>query len=132
MTLQQIQLLKQSWEQLKPKASQLAEVFYYHLFDRHPEFRVLFKGSFYEQQQKFIAMLDMVITHVERLQDVQEDIQASGKRHQVYGVAAEDYAPVGNALLYALQTALNDEWTDEHTKAWETAYTVLAKQMNGH
>lgn len=132
MTPQQILLLEQSWEQVKPKASQLAEFFYYHLFDQHPEFRVLFRGSFYEQQQKFIGMLDMVITHADRLQEFQSDIQSSGKRHQAYGVTANDYEPVGKALLYALQTALQDDWTTEHNAAWTAAYKILAEQMSAH
>ena len=129
MTPQQILLLKQSWETVKPKAAQLAEIFYYHLFDTHPKFRVLFKGSFYEQQQKFIRMLDMVIVHVDRLSIVQKDIQASGSRHSEYGVKSEDYAPVGESLLYALQTALKDEWTTEHTGAWTAAYKMLSEKM---
>lgn len=129
MTPQQIQLLKQSWEVVKPKASQLAEFFYYHLFDANPGFRVLFKGSLYEQQQKFIRMLDMVITHVDHLSAIDTDIRDSGMRHGGYGVKPQDFAPVGDALLYALQTAIKDEWTSEHTVAWTAAYTIISTKM---
>ncbi len=129
MTSQQVYLLQTSWEKVKPKASQLAEFFYYHLFDKHPEFRVMFKGSFYEQQRKFIAMLDMVIAHINQVSVVTDKIVESGQRHQTYGVKPGDYAPVGEALLYALQTALKDEWTTEHTEAWTAAYQLISKQM---
>jgi hemoglobin-like flavoprotein len=129
MTPQQIQLLKQSWEGVKPKASQLAEFFYYHLFDANPEFRVLFKGSFYEQQQKFIRMLDMIIAHANQLSVIEDEIVDSGKRHKGYGVKQADYAPVGAALLYALQNALKKEWTSEHTEAWTAAYTIISAKM---
>ncbi len=129
MTPQQIQLLKKSWESIKPKASQLAEVFYYQLFDANPDLRVMFKGSFYEQQQKFIRMIDMIIANVNHLYVIQNDLQKSGLRHQEYGVKPEHYAPVGAALLSALQQSLKDEWTPEHTEAWSEAYKVLSEQM---
>lgn len=129
MTPQQVKLLKQSWEVVKPKASQLAEFFYYHLFDTHPEYRVMFKGSLYEQQQKFVHMLDMIISHADHLSTIEKDLQASGQRHTGYGVKPEDFAPVGEALLYALKAALKEEWTPEHTIAWAAAYKVISQKM---
>ena len=50
-------------------------------------------------------------------------------KHIDYGVKAEDYTTVGNALLYTLKQGLGDEFTDEVKKAWTAAYRVLADVM---
>jgi hemoglobin-like flavoprotein len=44
-------------------------------------------------------------------------------------VAAADYAPVAEALLWTLAQGLGDAFTPETREAWVAAYTVLAGQM---
>ncbi len=46
-----------------------------------------------------------------------------------YGVKAEDYAPVGAALIYTLEQGLGDDFTPQTKEAWETAYGTLVSVM---
>ena len=47
-----------------------------------------------------------------------------------FGVKAEHYAPVGEALLWTLGQGLGDGFTPEVKQAWTTAYTTLAGNAN--
>ena len=48
-----------------------------------------------------------------------------------YGVTADQYAPVGAALLWTLEKGLGPDFTPETKAAWTEAYTVLAGVMTG-
>src|SRR5690606_23035183 len=50
-------------------------------------------------------------------------------KHIDYGVKAEHYTLVGNALLRTLKKGLGDEFTPEVRQAWIAAYQVLADVM---
>lgn len=52
-----------------------------------------------------------------------------GRRHTGYGVQDADYAEVGAALLWTLEKALGDEWTEEVGGAWAGAYQLLSGVM---
>jgi hemoglobin-like flavoprotein len=132
MTSEQLELLKHSWEQVKPKSAQFAEVFYYRLFDLDPHYRSLFKGSLYEQKQKFVQMLDGVIRHMDRREILLPGIKEYGKRDASYSSRLQDYVPVGEALMFALQSAIGEEWTAEHETVWYLAYCVLSTQIMKH
>ena len=43
-----------------------------------------------------------------------------------YGVTAEHYAIVGEALLWTLGEAFGEAFTDEVKGAWATAYGIVA------
>jgi len=49
-----------------------------------------------------------------------------------YGVTAADYAPVGDALLLALEEKLGDRFTPRMHAAWREAYQLLAHVMVRH
>ena len=44
---------------------------------------------------------------------------------------AEDYTPVGAALLWTLQQGLGEHWTPQLEEAWGAAYTLLSGYMIG-
>ena len=52
------------------------------------------------------------------------------KRHVDYGVTAEDYTPVGAALLWTLE-GLGKAWTPELAQACGAAYALLSDYMIG-
>ena len=52
MTPNQIELVKESWDKVKPIASQAAEIFYRTLFEMDPALKPLFTGNIEEQGKK--------------------------------------------------------------------------------
>jgi hemoglobin-like flavoprotein len=56
-------------------------------------------------------------------------VRALGRRHGGYGVKGQHYAPVGSALLWAVEKTLGKAFTPEVKDAWATAYIVLSTTM---
>jgi hemoglobin-like flavoprotein len=44
-------------------------------------------------------------------------------------VTPEHYTTVANALLWTLEKALSDQWTEEMKNAWIAVYTLLSETM---
>ena len=129
MNPRQIGLIKTSWDKVVPIADKAAELFYGKLFELDPEVKKLFKTDLNEQGKKLMTMIDTVVKSLDNLEAVVPAIQASGKRHVDYGVKDEDYATVGEALIWTLSAGLGDDFTDEVRQAWLSAYTVLSTTM---
>lgn len=128
MTPRQIALVRQSWTQLQPMADEAARMFYEHLFAAEPGLRALFRGDMAEQGRKLMAMLAVAIHALERI-DSLAGLQDLGVRHARYGVRAEHYPRVGDALLWTLEKALGAAFTLEVRAAWSAAYARLARRM---
>ena len=52
-----------------------------------------------------------------------------GARHVAYGAEAEHYPVVGTVLIGAMAEVAGDAWKRRYTRAWETAFGVVAGAM---
>jgi hemoglobin-like flavoprotein len=131
MTPDQVNLVQQSFAQVAPIADQAAVMFYDRLFEIAPAVKPLFRGDMTEQGRKLMATLGVVVNSLGNLEAVLPAASALAKRHVDYGVKAEDYTPVGAALLWTLQQGLGEHWTPQLEEAWGAAYTLLSGYMIG-
>lgn len=129
MTPDQISLVKTSFDSVKPISDDVAALFYGHLFEIAPEVRPLFSTDPKEQGRKLMAALNMVVSGLEKLEAILPAVQAMALRHVDYGVTSDQYAIVGEALIWALSRALGPDFTAEVETAWLEAYTILANAM---
>ncbi|MDQ8023702.1 MAG: globin family protein [Moraxellaceae bacterium] len=129
MTPQQISLIQSSWAQVVPIREQAATLFYDTLFTMDPALRPLFKGDMAEQGRKLMSVLGVVVTSLERLNELVPTVQALGAKHAGYGVQDAHYDTVGQALLQTLATGLGPAFTEPTRDAWATAYGTLAGVM---
>jgi hemoglobin-like flavoprotein len=129
MTPHQIKLVQTSFAQVAPIAATAADLFYGRLFEIAPEVRSMFPDDLSGQKKKLMAMLGTVVAGLSHIDTLLPAVQALGKRHAGYGVSAEQYAPVGAALLWTLEKGLGAAFTDEVEQAWSSAYTMLAGAM---
>ncbi len=129
MTPQDVTLVKATFTLVRPIAEQAAGLFYGRLFEIAPHVRPLFKGDMTEQGRKLMATLGTVVASLDNLAPVLPVASALAKRHVTYGVKAEDYAVVGQALLWTLEKGLGVAWTPEAKSAWTAAYTALSSYM---
>jgi len=112
-----------------PVKEQTAELFYRKLFLMDPEIKPLFKGDMEAQGKKLISSLNLVVNSITNFDSVVPALQEMGKRHLDYGVQADHYDTVGNALLWTLEQGLGDDFTDETKQAWANAYGLIASTM---
>ena len=130
MTQQQINVVRKTWsvfQKIDPVL--IGEVFYEKLFTEHPFLRRLFTNSTQSQARKLIGMLDVIISRIDSLEDLNKDLQSLAVRHAHYGVKSEYYQPVGIALLWMLRQGLGEGWDDEVAAAWQACYDIIAGVM---
>ncbi|MCL4472274.1 MAG: globin domain-containing protein [Gammaproteobacteria bacterium] len=129
MTPEKIALVRSSWQQVVPIQDTAAGLFYGRLFELDPSLRSLFKGNMVEQGRKLMIMINMVVNSLDRLETIAEVVKESGRRHVGYGVKAEHFDTVGNALIWTLGQGLGAGFTSEVKEGWMEAYGVLASTM---
>src|SRR5215470_2979050 len=103
MTPAQVKLVQGSFAEVAPISEQAAALFYGRLFEIAPQVKPLFKGDMTEQGRKLMATLGVVVNGLGDLDTVLPAASALAKKHVGYGVTADDYAPVGAALLWTLE-----------------------------
>ena len=125
-----VELLEQSFEQIKPRADEFAASFYEKLFTIHPEFKPLFANiDMAKQQKKLINALVLVVENLRSPEALGPVLNALGGRHIGYGVIPKYYGPVGDALLSAFEQCLQQDWTPEVKLAWTDAYRAITALM---
>ncbi|HJU16641.1 MAG TPA: globin family protein [Stellaceae bacterium] len=129
MTPDQIALVQDSFKKVVPIAAIAADLFYDRLFALSPEFRPLFPHDLREQKGKLIAILATVVGNLHQLESMMPTVADLGKRHVSYGVTADHYAPVGEALLWALEQGLGADFTAPVKTAWTEVYLALSGAM---
>ena len=129
MTPHQIKLVQTSFAQVAPIAATAADLFYGRLFEIAPEVRAMFPDDLSGQKKKLMAMLGTAVAGLSHLDTLLPAVRALGQRHAGYGVSAEQYVPVGAALLWTLEKGLGETFTPEVKDAWATVYIVLSTTM---
>lgn len=107
-------------------AELLASRFYNRLFEIDPTTKPLFKVDMTAQGQKLIQTIAVVVNSLDNLASIVPAIQSLGKRHVDYGVTVEHWHSVGGALLWALEDAFGDAFTNDVYDAWASAYNLIA------
>lgn len=121
--------LKASWEAAAEHGVQLPLFFYSTLFLDNPSVRDMFPPAMAGQRDKLVAALGNVVSNIEELDSVIPMVQQLGRDHRKFGVLAEHYPVVGNALLATLEYFLGDQWTPALAADWAEAYGVVANVM---
>jgi len=129
MDTKQIELVQASFEKVRPIADQAAELFYNRLFEIAPHYRHMFKNDMKKQGAMLMSTLGLAVGSLNDLEKILPAVRALGQRHAGYGVTAEDYQPVAEAFLWALDQAFGKDFTPELKEAWVEAYTTLAGVM---
>lgn len=130
MTLEQINLVQESWQKIFPVKEITAERFYDRLFQLDPSLKALFKGDIKKQGKKFTDMMDLVVGGLSSLNgDLVPALRALGARHSDYGVKPHHYQILKQALFGALEESLAGDFAGETQQAWAATYDLLAQAM---
>ncbi|MEL7247324.1 MAG: globin domain-containing protein [Bacteroidota bacterium] len=129
MTPLQKHLIQASWKIITPLSCTLGTLFYYRLFDLAPHTRRLFGNDIKIQAEKFVLMLDIVVESLHEFDQLSHRLTALGQRHERLNISASDFRAVRKALLWTLETSLEENWSPELDKAWGMVYDELAGVM---
>ncbi|MFW5920415.1 MAG: globin family protein [Polyangiales bacterium] len=125
-----LDLIRTSFELVRPKGNELMDVFYATLFERYPQVEPLFADTDMDAQKgKLLRALALVVASIDRPGTLTETLQSMGARHVDYGVKPEHYDAVGECLLHALATVAGDAWDERLEQAWGEAYRMVSALM---
>lgn len=126
----QVELLEQSFEKVKPQATEFVNSFYDNLFTDYPAAKPLFAHTnMAEQSKKLLQALVLVIENLRKPDVLSNTLQGLGARHVKYGALPEHYPLVGNTLLKTFEQYLGSDWTPEVKDAWIGAYGAISEIM---
>lgn len=125
----QVSLIQNSFSKVRPIAGDAAKIFYAKLFEYDPELKPLFKNNMDEQGKKLMQTLGVAVSGLRDLNKLVPVLQELAVKHLDYGVKVEDYTPVGNALIYTLQTGLGRDFSPETKTAWVALLKVVIEVM---
>jgi len=78
----------------------------------------------------FAELLDSVFQMLGPDIEFTEDIlKQVGRRHKAMGVNPSFFVPMGEALMYALESLSRRKMTDEQRSAWEEVYGAISQQI---
>ncbi|WP_214404038.1 globin domain-containing protein [Pseudonocardia lacus] len=122
-------LVRSSYALIEPRSEQAAQVFYASLFAAAPATRALFPVNMQVQRSRLLRALVHVVQQVDRPEVLVPFLEQLGRDHRKFGVVAEHYDAVGQALLDALAAVAGPGWTPQVAQAWRDAYAVVAGAM---
>jgi nitric oxide dioxygenase len=130
LTPNQIHIIKKSWKTYRNMDPVLVgDVFYSKLFMSYPQVKSMFHISKAEQSKKFVEMLNVIVARLDKWHELDEEVRQLGQRHAQYGVKAQHYTAVGEALLWTLEQGYGPEWTPELREAWQACFDELSSTM---
>jgi serine/threonine protein kinase/ferredoxin/hemoglobin-like flavoprotein len=123
-------IVQSTFERVIPRATELAAAFYERLFDSDPEIAALFDHvNMTVQRDMLMSMLAVTVRGLDKVETVLPALRDLGARHVGYGVRVAHYRTVGEALLFALERFLGNEFTPEVEIAWREIYGLIARTM---
>ncbi len=126
MTPDQVRLLVDSFEKVKPISDEVAKRFYENLFRRAPEFESKFQDvNMATQGQMVLQAVGLAIHSLDRFNDVRPVLEGLGYRHVNYGVHSEHFAVAGSALVETLKQTFGDDFTPNLERAWRDVLTTV-------
>ena len=132
MTPDQIGLVEQSFQMVRPMKGQVGGFFFRRLFEIAPETAPLFKTvNMTRQSLQLMATLNLFVSLLRSPENLRVAAGELAERHKGYGVEDAYYAPFGKALIWTLDQCLGAAFDDETETAWRAAYDLLALAMIG-
>lgn len=121
--------LRRSFNSLLARRSDLARVFYGHLFKSYPELRRLFPGDMSLQEKKLLETLGWVVGNLDRPAEVRPVVKQLGAKHVGYGAKPEHYPIVRDMLVQAMRESAGEDWSSDIESDWLTAIDLLSRMM---
>jgi hemoglobin-like flavoprotein len=134
-------LIRNSWKLVEPIADTAVDLFCRRLFDRRPDYRVLFAEDLALPKKQLAAKLEFIVkaldwpaaewrAEVAEADDLLLSLVALGRRHaELQGVADERYDVVGEALIWTLDYAIGEPFDAKARAAWTRLCGLIATAL---
>lgn len=133
MTTEEIELVRNSWANVLAHREEAGNIFHKTLFGLSPEVRDLFKTDLKTQNQKLMSSITLIVTKLNKLDNIREEVKFLAKRHINYQVKPDYFNAFGKAFIAMLANTLGNlnEWTPAMEMAWTKVYRLVSEAMIG-
>lgn len=136
MTREQVALVKESFDSLRPIPKGVGRAFYERLFELDPSLRALFTGDLDAQGAMFVSALGLAVAGLDGGASGERPLRDLGHRHAAYGVTDVHFATFREALVQTLRRQIGARFTEAHASAWREAFdqigVVMRDAASGH
>ena len=126
-----IQIVKETWGDLIGHGPEIGRQFYDELFRRHPEYKKLFKDD-KDQHKKLAFAITLVVTKLDKLDHISEEVRSLASRHVKYGVKPEYFRPFIDLFVETIASARAERWKPEYSKAWHEVMKAVGDAIANH
>jgi hemoglobin-like flavoprotein len=128
-TPRQVQLVRDSFGEVRDMGGTLAQIFYARLFTLDPSLRPMFRNDLQVQGAKLVATLTTVLDSAHALDTIGPQLRDLGRKHLDYGTKPEHYDVVASALLWSLHHLLGNAFDAEVLEAWSSLVDEVIDEM---
>ena len=129
MTRDEIALVRESFDRLRPIPKGVGRAFYETLFALDPSLKPLFKGDLDAQGAMFVSALGLAVAGLEDAHSGERPLRDLGQRHSAYGVTEANFATFREALVRTLRDQIGAGFTEAHAAAWRAAFDRIGVVM---
>jgi hemoglobin-like flavoprotein len=129
MTREEIALVRESFDRLRPIPRGVGRAFYEKLFELDPSLKALFKGDLDAQGAMFVSALGLAVAGLEDSTSGERPLRDLGRRHSEYGVTDTHFATFREALVQTLRSHVGAAFTEAHASAWREAFDRIGVVM---
>jgi NAD(P)H-flavin reductase len=123
-------LIRESWARVEPRADELAKEFYARLFASVPEVRDLFPVNMQAQRSRLMRAVVHSTQLIDRPDELRPFLAQLGRDHRKFGVVAQHYLALGQALIAAVRHYSGPAWSSGTEDAWREAFTAICTVMS--
>lgn len=124
-----IDRMRDSLRLFRTRTTEIADSFYETLFRIAPETRAMFAPDIEAQTEKTMLALGAIVAQLHRVDALRPMVGELAIRHVAYGVRAEHYPLVGDALLTTIRQVFGDALDPEVYEAWRRGYAEISAHM---
>ena len=122
--------LETSFDLVAPRGDELVTLFYTRLFETAPAVKPLFASTdMLRQKTMLLSALVLLRKSLRDIDSIVPTLKRMGARHVGYGAAPAHYPVVGEVLIASMAEIAGDDWRDDYTVAWASAYGLVAETM---
>ena len=130
LTDRQLDLIQDSFHALRDDPRPKSIAFYDALFERAPDLRAMFRDEdLGGQGMRFMSTLAAIVDNLHDPTAMERRYTDLGMSHKAMGVTAQNFKPMGEALLDTLANTLGEDFTPEMRDAWTRAYAEFSREI---
>lgn len=126
---QQKILIVDSFTLFEPNITGSSKLFFNRLTEVEPKLGAQFCNKTNVHSDKLAAVMQIAVISVKNLDSLVPMLKLLGSEYRSYGARPENYEIFGDVLLWTLEQALGDDFTQEVEEAWTSLYGIISEMM---